>query len=167
MPEYTELPPPHWSDEFVPVTRAEIRRQLDNTVRRVLAEQLPERVRLAVQMETTDIESHILAIEENITRLGERVSSAEDAAYARAGELVGLIKAEFASLKGQLDAALADKDAAVAAALNDDSAADAERVSGLISELESVLPAEVPEVPVPDPGQPAEPVPAPEPEQPV
>lgn len=88
------------------------------------------------------------------------MTSAEDQAYARAAEVVGLIKAEFASLKAQVDAAVADKDAAVqagvASALADDAAADTERLSGLIGELESVLPVAVPQVPVPDPGQPAE-----------
>lgn len=97
-----------------------------------------------------------------LQRTGETMTSAEDAAYARAGEVVALLKAEFASLRSQVDAAVADKDAAVqagvSAALNEDSARDAERVEGLLGELESVLPAqaEVPEVDVPDPGQPAE-----------
>lgn len=95
-----------------------------------------------------------------LTTLEERVTNAENAAYARLGELVGLIRAEFESLRAQVDRAVQDKDAAVAAgvesALSEDAAADTARLEGLIGELESVLPAEVPEVEVPQPGQPAE-----------
>lgn len=102
------------------------------------------------------------ATTEALQLIGETMTSNEEAAYARAGEVVALLKAEFASLRSQVDAAVADKDAAVAAgvasALNEDSARDAERVEGLLGELESVLPAqaEVPEVEVPEPGQAAE-----------
>lgn len=88
------------------------------------------------------------------------MTSAEDRAYARAAEVAGLLRAEFASLRSQIDAAVADKDAAVQAgvesALAEDSAADAARVEGLITELETVLPGEVPAVPVPEPGDAAE-----------
>ena len=95
-----------------------------------------------------------------LERLEDRVSTAENAAYARLGELVGLIRAEFESLRAQVDRAVQDKDAAVAAgvesALSEDAAADTARLEGLIGELESVLPAEVPDVEVPQPGQPAE-----------
>lgn len=112
-----------------------------------------------------------LSVLRRIDHLETYVSTAETAATARLAELAGLIKAEFASLKGQLDAAIADKDAAVAAgitsALNDDSAADASRLEGLIAEFESVLPATVPDVPVPDPGQPAELPAEPAPAEPV
>lgn len=95
-----------------------------------------------------------------LTTLEEKVTNAENAAYARLGELVGLIRAEFESLRAQVDRAVQDKDAAVAAgvesALSEDAAADTARLEGLIGELESVLPAEVPDVEVPQPGQPAE-----------
>lgn len=95
-----------------------------------------------------------------LEQLRREMANAEDQAYARAAEVVALIKAEFASLKGQVDAAIADKDAAVQAgvehALAEDSAADAARVEGLIDKLASVLPAPVPEVEVPAPGEPAE-----------
>ena len=104
----------------------------------------------------TEIEATTVAL----TTLEERVTNAENAAYARLGELVGLIRAEFTSLREQVDRAVQDKDAAVQAgvesALSDDAAADTARLEGLIGELESVLPAEVPEVEVPQPGQPAE-----------
>lgn len=102
----------------------------------------------------------IAATDVALERMRTDMTSAEDRAYARAGEVVALLRAEFASLRSQVDAAVADKEAAVQAgiesALADDSAADAARVESLITELESVLPAEVPQVPVPEPGQPAE-----------
>ena len=105
-----------------------------------------------------DLARHEFALHETRTRM----TNMENEAYARAAEVVGLIKAEFASLRGQLDEALAGTDAAVASALSEDSARDAERLTGLIDELSSVLPADVPDVPVPAPGEPAE-LPADEP----
>lgn len=87
-----------------------------------------------------------------LNTLESRMSSAEAAAYARAAEVVGLIKAEFASLRQQVS----DAAAAGAAALENDAQADADRITGLIDELAAELPADVPDVPVPDPGQPAE-----------
>ena len=105
-----------------------------------------------------DLARHEIALHEVRTRM----TSMENEAYARAAEVVGLIRAEFASLRGQLDEALAGTDAAVESALSEDSARDAERLTGLIDELSSVLPADVPDVPVPAPGEPAE-LPADEP----
>jgi hypothetical protein len=99
-----------------------------------------------------DLARHEFALHETRTRM----TSMENEAYARAAQVVGLIKAEFASLRGQLDEALAGTDAAVESALSEDSARDAERLTGLIDELSSVLPADVPDVPVPAPGEPAE-----------
>lgn len=87
-----------------------------------------------------------------INALETRMTTAENAAYARAAEVVGLIRAEFASLREQV----ANAATAGAAALEADAQADADRITGLVNELVSVLPATVPDVPVPDPGQPAE-----------
>lgn len=100
-----------------------------------------------------------------LNHLENRMSSAESAAYARAAEVVGLIKAEFASLRQQV----ADAATAGAAALEADAQADADRINSLIDELAEVLPADVPEVEVPAPGAPAElpSDPAPEPEVPA
>lgn len=107
-----------------------------------------------------DLWEYVLQQTDHITYLGERMTSVEDTNYTRLRELAGLIKAEFASVRQQLDAAVADKEAAVAAgvssALTEDSAADAARLSGLIDEFGSILPGAPVEVVVPDPGQPAE-----------
>lgn len=84
--------------------------------------------------------------------LETRMTSAESAAFTRAAEVVGLIKAEFASLRQQV----AEAATAGAAALEADAQTDADRINGLIDELVTVLPADVPEVPVPEPGAPAE-----------
>ncbi len=89
----------------------------------------------------------VLALQ-RINRLESRMTMAENAAYNRAAEVVGLIRAEFESLRSQL--------ANVDAALEADAQADAERLTALVDELVSVLPSGVPDVPVPDPGQPAE-----------
>jgi hypothetical protein len=93
---------------------------------------------------------------QKINELEERMTTTEQEQYDRGAQLVGLLKAEFASLHSQLDQALADSDAKVATALGEDSKADAERIKGLLDELATVLPGTVPDVPVPDPGQPAE-----------
>lgn len=173
--------------DYLPVSRADIARQVEAEVESRVEDYLNRFV--GAQLATTEgrlaalsarlvaidgqhgrlnslIYEHTLlgerlnTLEDDQYHLGERMTSMEDAAWARVGELVGLIKAEFASLRDQIDAAVADKDAAVAAgvasALADDATADTARVSGLISELESVLPAPVPAVVVPEPGQPAE-----------
>lgn len=126
--------------DYLPATRGELRRQMTLVWDYVI--------------------SQTAATTQALERMEERMTTAEDAAYSRLAELAGLIKAEFASLKGQLDTAIADKDAAVAAgvssALGEDSAADATRLQSLIAEFEQVLPVAVPEVPVPAPGEPAE-----------
>jgi len=96
-----------------------------------------------------ELDLHIL---ERLNNLEARMTSAENDAYARAAEVVGLIKAEFASLRQQVQ----DAATAGAAALEQDAQADADRINGLIDELASVLPAEVPDVPVPAPGEAAE-----------
>lgn len=141
--------------DYLLVTRGELRRQMTLVWDYVIAQ---------TAATTTALE-----------RMETRMTSMEDAAYTRLAELAGLIRAEFESLKGQLDTAIADKDAATAAgvesALGEDSAADATRLQSLIAEFEQVLPVAVPEVPVPAPGEPAElptePATVEEPAQPV
>lgn len=98
--------------------------------------------------ELARMQAQIRNLQSEIVTLRSAMSSAESAAYERAAEVVGLIRAEFASLRDQL----ANSDVALEA----DAQADADRLNGLVDELVSVLPAEVPEVSVPDPGQPAE-----------
>ncbi len=93
-----------------------------------------------------------LSVLRRIEHMESRVTNAENAAYARAAEVVGLIRAEFASLRQQVQNA----GTAGAAALEADAQADADRITGLIDELAAELPADVPDVPVPDPGAPAE-----------
>lgn len=93
---------------------------------------------------------------QEINEMRRDMEAAEQEQYDRGAQLVGLIKAEFASLHTQLDGALADSDAKVSAAAKADSLADAQRVKELLDELASTLPGQVPDVPVPDPGQPAE-----------
>lgn len=128
-----------WAD-LLPVTRGEQRREL-----RALWEHI-------IAQTTADTVAH--------NNLEDRMTSIEDAQYDRAREIVALLRAEFASLRSQIDAAVTDKDAAVAAgvasALADDAVADTQRITGLVDELASVLPGDVPEVPVPAPGEPAE-----------
>lgn len=115
-------------------------------------------------------------------RLESRMTSVEQQTWDELGRLVGVVVAEVTSLRdgiAQKDAALqtalaalADADEAAAAqvqaALDADSAADVERVLGLSDRLKAVVPAEVPEVPVPPVGEPAEEPEAPtEPETPA
>lgn len=100
-------------------------------------------------------------------RMEIRMTNAENTAYARAAEIVGLVRAEFESLRSEVGRLAAGTDEAVRAALAADSDADAARITGLIDELASVLPADVPDVDVPADGEPAElPDGAVDPEQP-
>lgn len=105
------------------------------------------------------------------------MTTLEEQYAEQVGALIGIVTAENASLKvgiAQKDAALqaalealnqerADRDALVAnqvrAALDADSAADADRMKVYLDQLKAAVPADVPDVPVPDPGVPATPPP--------
>lgn len=111
------------------------------------------------------------AVERIINQLEERMTSVESQAWDQLGALIAVVVAEVQSLRegiAQKDAALqaaqealANADAntqqQVADALAADSAADVDRVLAYTDQLKAAAPVEVPEVPVPDPGQPAEP----------
>lgn len=108
---------------------------------------------LVAPWRVTEAEDELdISILRRIEHLENRMTSAENTAYARAAEVVGLIRAEFASLRQQVQNAAT----AGAAALEADAQVDADRIAGLVDELASVLPATVPDVPVPAPGEPAE-----------
>jgi hypothetical protein len=120
-------------------------------------------------------DDQIKSILHRLDQLEIRMTSAEQAVNEKLGVLIGVVVAEVASLR----AGVADKDAAlqaalaqlqaledseaadvarqVQAALDTDSAADTVRVQGYLDQLSQAVPADVPDVPVPDPGQPAEP----------
>lgn len=110
------------------------------------------------------------------------MTSLEAESWAALGSLVGRLIAEVQSLRDGLTTkqaalnvaleALAGKDAEaerkVQAALDADSDADVVRITGLVNEISAALPVEVPTVPVPPIGQPAQdpdvnPEPAPQP----
>jgi hypothetical protein len=117
----------------------------------------------------SDLEADIGRLAIELNRLGNAMTQAESEQYERLANLAGVIKAEFASLKAQLDEALQSQDEAVAQALGDDASTDAERLRVLIDALTDAVPGQTPEVPVPDPGEPAtEPGPLPDvPESPA
>ena len=118
-----------------------------------------------------NIDARLEGVEKSNNRLENRMTSMEDQAWGQLGALIGVVVAEVASLKdgiAQKDAALqaaqtalAGADAAaeqkVADALAADSAADVDRVNSYLGQLSSAAPVDVPEVPVPDPGTPADP----------
>lgn len=96
----------------------------------------------------------LLSLEEQMTAFEDQMS--------RGAQIVGLLRAEFASLRqqvadlsGQVAAEEADDQAQVAAGVDAARQADADRVGSLIDQLAEVLPAEVPQVPTPEPGEPA------------
>lgn len=128
---------------YLPVTRAEMRAVISHEIGEVWAYVLAQ----------------TSAVTTMLDNLEDRMTSMEDTQYDRARELLALVRAEFASLRAQIDAAVADKDAAIAAgvssALAEDAQRDTERLSGLVDELASVLPGTIPDVPVPAPGEPA------------
>ncbi|HTF54637.1 MAG TPA: hypothetical protein VK735_44955 [Pseudonocardia sp.] len=110
------------------------------------------------------------------------MTAPEDQAWADLGVLIGIVVAEvrqdkatiasqveqltaaaelIAELQGQLEGAEAEKAAAVAQGIADalavDTAADTERTLAAIERLAEAAPVTVPDVPTPDPGEPAEP----------
>lgn len=89
-----------------------------------------------------------------LTRLETRMSAFDDR-LAEAAALVGRIRAEVQSLRDQLTAEQTDDQAQVDAAVAEARQADADRVGSLVDLLAEILPADVPDVPVPEPGQPA------------
>lgn len=108
------------------------------------------------------IEVHLFGLEQSINRLEYRMSVNEErqsAARARLGEVLGLIKAELGSLKGQVQAAIADKDTAIDARVG----TDADRLEELVGVAEAILSSDnaegpavdVPAVEEPAPGEPA------------
>lgn len=147
---------PHYADED-PLTP---RRWLDRALLTLgAAKQL---VRDALNQRHADIDRRIRRIEETTRRLENRMTSMEQNEQARweeAARVAGLIVAEVRSLRPQLEAAIADKqaavDAGVASALGEEAQRDIARLDELTALLSGALPVPVPEVPTPDPGEPA------------
>lgn len=86
--------------------------------------------------------------------LEERMTSTEDA-WGRAATIIGLVRAEVASLRDQLATEDADDQAQVDTAVTAARQSDADRLAQLVDALAEVLPADVPDVPTPGPGEPA------------
>lgn len=140
--------------------QGQINRRVDYAVRERLEPY--RRDFTALQRAVQNIERHVQAVEENQTRLGMRMTSIEQTEQDRwdeAGRVAGLVLAEVASIRDQLTAALRDQsevvDAAVAASRQEEAQRDIERLDSLTARLREALPVEVPEVPTPDPGEPA------------
>lgn len=150
-----------WLDGFI---RGEISRQVREQVRAQVDTRTADLTRqvVALRRGLTDIGRHLQAVEENQILMEARVTSVEQNEQARwdeAARIAGLVVAEVASIKSQLAEAIADKDAAVAAgvasALGEEAQRDIDRLDALTARLSEVLPVEVVQVPVPDPGEPA------------
>lgn len=77
-------------------------------------------------------------------------------AWDTAQKIVGLVIAEYSSLRQQLADQAAGEQAAIDQAVAEARAADEKRIEDLLAELGKILPGETPTVPVPDPGAPAE-----------
>lgn len=102
----------------------------------------------------SDLDAVALRHENRLNRL-EKQMTAMDSSIENAARIVGLARAEFASLREQLAAEQLDDQAQVDTAVAAARAADAERLDNLLGSLAEVLPAEVPEVPTPPAGEPA------------
>lgn len=116
------------------------------------------------------ITSLLIRIDARLNRMENHMTQASN--YdEQLGALIGVVVAEVLSLRDgirQKDAALqaaqgalADADEntrqQIADALAADAQADAERTKSWLDQLAQAVPQDVPDVPVPDPGQPAEP----------
>lgn len=103
----------------------------------------------------SDLRAAVLRLGSRMTALEARMTASFDEQEARGQQLVALIKAEFTSLRQQLAEEEADDQTQVDTAVTAARAADADRLGRLIDTLAEVLPGQTPEVPVPDPGEPA------------
>lgn len=130
-----------------------VKAKLSRADRRLIEQQVERHVGQYVQryvMATiAGLEGQIRTLTDEMTILGERMTNAQQAEsekWAELGRVAGLIVAEVASLKDQVQR-IGDTEAQ----------ADVERIDALLSTLNSGLPAEVvvPDVPVPAPGDPA------------
>jgi hypothetical protein len=102
----------------------------------------------------SEIRTALLRHGRRITRL-EKLMTAMDQKWNEAGRLVGLARAELASLREQLEAEQLDDAAQADAAVTEARSADAARLDALIGALADVVPVTVPDVPTPAPGEPA------------
>lgn len=102
----------------------------------------------------SDLRARLMAHGLRIRRIEEKLMD-YDEQITRGGQILALVKAEFASLREQLAAEEADDQAQVSTAVASARAADAERLGGLIDSLAEVLPVVVPDVEVPAAGEPA------------
>jgi hypothetical protein len=102
----------------------------------------------------SDIRTAILRHGARISRLEHWMTTA-DANWAEAARIVGLVRAEVTSLREQLAAEEVDDQAQVDTAVAEARRVDAERLDELVGVLAQTLPADVPDVPTPAPGEPA------------
>lgn len=155
-----------WGD-YVPISRYVLNSRI--------AEAINQKFTAVVFPRLSRIDRRLSSIEEKQRELEERMTTAEETAWAQLGALIGVVIAEVTSLRdgiAQKDAALvaaqealeqerADRDATVAQQVADaigaDSASDTARTLDYLSQLSAAAPVEVPEVPVPAPGEPATP----------
>lgn len=112
----------------------------------------------------------IIAAPRRVRELENKVTSMEAESWASLGNLVGRLIAEVQSLRDGITtkqaaltealAALQGKDEEavrkVQAALDADSDADVVRIGGLVDQISAALPVDVPTVPVPPIGEPAQ-----------
>jgi hypothetical protein len=88
--------------------------------------------------------------------VNDSINDGFDKLDERAAQIAGLLQAEFASLRAQLEAEHADDAEQVDAAVKTARAADLERVGKLLDVFAQLLPGETPQVETPAPGEPAE-----------
>lgn len=110
----------------------------------------------------SNIPRRVTAMEQDLLMIGERMSTVEQAEaerWAEVGDLAGRVLAELDSLRQQVGVLVADQqtavDAGVAAERQANAQADLDRLDALAAKLKAALPVAVPEIPTPDPGQPA------------
>ena len=124
--------------DYVPVNRAEIRAIITNEVNKILI----SAIRTVTEQRFNEIDSHIEAVEESVTILGETMPANWDALNTDLQTLIAgyqSVVAENVILKQQLSSADADKQQAVADALAADNAVDQAAVDAADAVVEAAL----------------------------
>lgn len=135
-------------DGYVLMTRAQIKKLIGDAI--------------SYDRSHSNIPRRVTAVEQELLMIGDRMTNVEQAESERwdeVGNLAGLVLAEVESLRQQVGVLVADQqtavDSAVAAERQQAAQADLDRLDALGAKLRAALPVTVPEVPTPDPGEPA------------
>lgn len=138
--------------DYIPVTRAEIRTVIQQEINKVLASAIQN----ATASKLSELNSHIAAVEESVTILGERMPANWDELDADLQTLIAgyqSVVAENVILRQNAANASADQQQAIQDALTADNAVDQSAVDAADALIEQTLNPPAPDQPPADGGQ--------------